>query len=168
MLLSGPGAPLQGSEREHRGGERIAQLVGEHAELLVALARDTFLALPRVFGDCTGNGFVQAAVEDPKVLGRDRRFAFEGQLGHDLAHVAVTMHDLRDAEAHAQQVAAMLRGALVHVLCGGALERLAQLGEEEGDASLDLGVYRAGLGALGRLGAGAGDDLIAMLGDEVV
>ena len=107
------GPLLEDGERELRGEEPVAQLVGERPQALGLREGDRLVAPALVLGDGVGDGVVEAAVERVELAGGDRRVRLVGQLRDDLADVAVAVDDLAHGEAHREQLAAVQGGALL-------------------------------------------------------
>ncbi len=106
---------LQGPEGERRGLKDVAQLVNQHAKPLVLLdrprARHARIALRTELAHRVGDRVVKAAVERAELVDRERRVAFDGEVGDGLAEVAVVVHDGLHGEAESQQFPAMRGGA---------------------------------------------------------
>lgn len=106
---------LQGLEGERRGLKDVAQLVHQHAQPLVLLdrprARHARVALCAELAHRVGDRIVEAAIEGPELVDRERRVALDGEVRDGLAEVAVVVHDGFHREAESQQFAAMRGGA---------------------------------------------------------
>ena len=85
-------------ERQHRGVNEVPQLVREGAQALGSMVDDGALADAGELRDGVGDGLVEAAIEHAKLVRADGRAALDGELRDDLAHVAVIVDDLRDAQ----------------------------------------------------------------------
>src|SRR5258707_226456 len=70
------------------------------------------LALAPIGRYCPRDRIVEAPVERVKIIGADRCVLLSSKLGHYLTYVAITVHDLRDGEAVAEQLLAVQRGTL--------------------------------------------------------
>lgn len=107
---------LHGGDREDRGVEMIAHLVGQHAQGFVGACRVLEVEdglppyVPRRNGGC--DRVVEPHVQNPE-LGRGYLLGFlVGQLGDRLAQIPVVMNDLIDAEALTQQLLAVKGGGV--------------------------------------------------------
>src|ERR1700735_1989583 len=85
-------------KRKHCRAKKVAQLVREKSVLLIRLARlligDRVVSLLAEFGDCVGDGIVQAAIERSKLVYLKRGVTLECEVRNRLAQVAVVMDDL--------------------------------------------------------------------------
>jgi hypothetical protein len=149
--------------------------VRKEAQALGPAVRERQLPKAGVLGDRLRDGLVEAPVERPELVGRDRGLEFDGQLRHGLAHVPVVMDDLGHGEAGLPQLAAVPDGALRHLAAGRKLRRLLlaaqrirELREEEGHPVLQL--LCRGMGGIPRadLRTRARDDLGAVQRQEFV
>jgi hypothetical protein len=149
--------------------------VHEKALPLDPAVRDGHVALTGELGDRLRDGFVEASVERPELVGRDRGFQLHGQAGYHLAHVAVAVDDLAERETGLPQLAPVQQGASGHLRTGRARrglllasERLRELVEEEGHPVLHLRF--GGRRVIPRRDplAGAGDDLFPVEAQEFV
>jgi len=86
------------------------------AELEGLPVRDLAVVLLHELRDGARDGVVQATIEGPEFVDADRKAAFERQIRHRLADIAVVVHDLIHSEAMSQQLAAVQRGHLFQ--CG--------------------------------------------------
>ena len=102
---------LHGGDREDRGVEMIAHLVGQHAQGFVGACRVLEVEdglppyVPRRNGGC--DRVVEPHVQLSELGNRDLLAFFVGKLGNRLAEIAVIMNDLIDAEPVPQQLLAV-------------------------------------------------------------
>ena len=167
-------AGAQDIEGQHRAAEQVSQLVREESELLVGstgvVVDDIDLVLAFVLRDRVGDRVVETLVEGAELVGADLGLALDGKLGDGLTGVAVVVDDLRDREAAAQEIVAVLTRA------GGDLdladelrtERVFELLEEHRDPVLELERGRAGRHPLGHPSAAPSDDLRSIFTHELI
>ena len=113
--VDGDAAALDRREREHRGAEEVAQLVGEEAEPLaggaVARLRDQLVAPQGELGDGVRDGVVEAAIEGLEFVRRHLHPVLDRQVGDGLAEIPVVMNHLVDRVALPEQLVPVFRGA---------------------------------------------------------
>ena len=90
-------------EREHCGVEMIAQLMGQGPQALGALLGNSTIVKARMLGDRTSDRLVERQVERAEIGCGNLRFFFNGQLGDDLANIAVVADHLAYGEAHPEE-----------------------------------------------------------------
>jgi len=117
---------------------------------------------------------IEAKVQGPKLLSRDRHPLLHHQLRDRLADVSIIVNDLTDGEPRPQEVAAVSAGALVDLLMidraahSGATQGVHELGQEHGNPVRDSLVARPRRGSRCHARPRAGDDGVAVGGDELV
>jgi hypothetical protein len=150
---------LDRGDRQDRGVEHVAHLVGEHAQALVrgegAIVLLEHLAAARELGDRARDGVVEADVEDAELVHADRHLLLDRELGDRLAQVAIVVHHLLDGVIVPQQLGPVPDRAVIDHDLGGrsapaggrggvagsviGLEHVRELVEEERHAVGELG-----------------------------
>jgi hypothetical protein len=134
--------------------------------------RDVAVAFEGCHGASDGN--VQAAVEDLKLLRADLGVDLAGELGDDLAHVAVTVDHLGDGESKLEQIRSVkvraVEDARARDRAGAATrnQRFDELRQKQRHAVLDVGLAGLRRSSLAHPGARAIDDRLAVRGDELM
>jgi hypothetical protein len=98
-------------EREDRGVEHIAKLMGSVAEMLALPDGSLALHDTGVLGDRFGNRRVETTIQRVELLHRDRNVPLNCDFGNSLADVAVVVDDLRNSETGFKQFRAVLRSS---------------------------------------------------------
>ena len=93
--------------------------MGEEAQPLGLVIRDRQLALAAELLDGLRHRLVEAPVERPELVGRDRCVQFDGQGRDGLADVAVVVDDLGRGEPERLQGLAVLGRAQADLMVGG-------------------------------------------------
>lgn len=182
---------LHGIQSEHGGTQRVAQFVHQIAQALVALARlaqqDRLVALRAEFGDRVRDGVVKATIERSKLVDQERRVAFERQVRHGLAQVAIVMHDLVDGVIEREERLAMRCGCHADFRQGGPIasrragnsyagmrvaialrfQRLDQLLEKHWNTVRQLFCRRIARRTPGDLDRAAGDQVSAIIFEKI-
>src|SRR4026207_1932993 len=105
----------------------------QDADALEPLVREILLALLTERRDRSRNGFIQAQIENVKILWADGGVRLARQRGHNLADVAVAVHDLPESKAASQELLAMESCTIVDLRVGVGFPNQTQPRSRRGD-----------------------------------
>ena len=164
---------LEHLERHDRGIHQVPQFMSQKSKSLapaIDLAiQGRLISLASILGDGARDGVVEAAVQHAKIIRRDGRIHFHGELRDRLAHVAIVVHDLRHREPLSQQVVPVLNRARGNL--GGPVTQtqcVHELLQEHGHSVIDLRLGRLRNRPRRHFVPASSDELVAVCANEFV